>query len=405
MKFFGGLIDRMMPKAASQSADGGRSLSIRDPLFLEAIRTAVGGGKTDVMHNGAINRAVRLHCEVIGMLPLNLLEGNDQNAKAVDHPVYRVLHDAPNNWQTPLEFKRLMQWSLLEKGAAYAQIVRSSGRVIQLQPLHKFKVEPKQNADWSISYALTNSNGSKYTLAQNEVLAIRDLDITDGFGGSSRIRQARDAIELSSTIKLAAKKLFDNGMHVGGAISSKEPKGKEARAAIKADMIEKTGADRAGTWLLLDGFEAHPFEQTLGDNLQIDNLKFMIEEVGRIFGVPRPLLMMDDTSWGSGIEALAQFFVTYGMAPQFVNWEQAIQRDLLTESERRQYSAKFNERALLRGSMKDQAEVFAKALGSGGHRPWMAVDEVRGLSDLPPKGFNDLPEPSGVKTGDRNVAS
>ncbi|EFL91256.1 putative phage portal protein, partial [Candidatus Regiella insecticola LSR1] len=81
-----------------------------------------------------------------------------------------------------------------------------------------------------------------------------------------------------------------------------------------------------------------------------------MEEVARAFGVPRPLLMMDDTSWGSGIETLGQFFVRYGLAPWFIAWEQAVSRCLLTREERRLYQADFDERELLRGSIKDQAE-------------------------------------------------
>ena len=33
--------------------------------------------------------------------------------------------------------------------------------------------------------------------------------------------------------------------------------------------------------------------------------------------------------------------------------------------------------------MKDQAEFFASGLGSGGHQPYLEVDEVRGWLDLP----------------------
>lgn len=405
-----GLLSRLwgksQPQAAVQSNGPGRAYRADDPALLEAIRASMHGDiRARILNNGALNRAIRLHCETIGMLPLNLLHSTDDMAKASDHPVHRVLALSPNNWQSPYEFKRLMQYAMLRNGAAYAQIVRSMGRVIQLQPLYKFRVVPKQNADWSISYEVTNSNGVKSVMRPGDVLAIRDLEVTDGFSGDSRIKQAMDSVELSITIKKAAQKLFDNGMQVGGAIQSATKMGKEAREFIKQQMAERTGAENAGKWLLLDGFTAEPFEQNLGDNQQIENIKLEIEEIGRHFGTPRPLLMLDDTSWGSGIEALGQFFVMYGLAPQFVNWEQAIFRDLLTDDEKRQYGAKFNEGALLRGSMKDQAEVFAKALGSGGHAPWMTQVEVREKANLPRKGSDELPANGQQKIGDGNVAS
>jgi hypothetical protein len=46
------------------------------------------------------------------------------------------------------------------------------------------------------------------------------------------------------------------------------------------------------------------------------------------------------------------------------------------------YRPDYDERELLRGTLADQAEYFAKALGSGGHRPWMEANEVRELSGL-----------------------
>lgn len=393
------------PKASTQEKGPGRAYSPTDPVFLAEIRRQLNGGlSAEAMRNGAINRAVRLHCETLAMLPLHLMHADDQKGKAVEHPVFRVLHRRPNNWQTPYEFKRLMQYMMLKNGTAYAQVVRSRDRVLQLQPLAKFRVVPKQNSDWSITYELTSANGVRSMLKQNQVLAIRDIDTVDGVQGQSRIDQAQDAVNMTASIKRAVQKLFDNGMHVGGSIESSTKLGKEARDAVRESMDRLKGAERAGEWLLLDGFTAKPFDSTLSDNQQVENLGWQIQEIGRIFGVPRPLLMLDDTSWGSGIEALGQFFVTYGLAPVFVNWEQSVSRDLLTEEEQELYSPKYNEGALLRGSLKDQAEVFAKALGSGGHEPWMTVDEVREKSDLASKGRDDLPARAGAQTGDSNVA-
>ena len=116
-----------------------------------------------------------------------------------------------------------------------------------------------------------------------------------------------------------------------------------------------------------------------------------VEEIGRVTGVPRPLLMVDETSWGSGIEALGQFFVQYALNPWFEAWQQASERTLLADDEVDDFAVKFNAGALLRGSLKDQADFFAKALGSGGAEPWMTQNEVRDVLDMPAKdGGDDL---------------
>jgi hypothetical protein len=80
---------------------------------------------------------------------------------------------------------------------------------------------------------------------------------------------------------------------------------------------------------------------------------------------------------------LGQFFVRYGLAPWFEAWQQAVERSLLIDKEKDRYSIKFNAGALERGNMAAQGEFFSKALGAGGHQPWMTANEVRSVLDMP----------------------
>ena len=123
----------------------------------------------------------------------------------------------------------------------------------------------------------------------------------------------------------------------------------------------------------------------------LEQRKYQAEEVSRFTGVPRPLLMFDETSWGTGIEQLGLFFVTYCLLPWFVAWEEAVSRDLLTASEQDRFFAKFNEAALLRGSLKEQAEFFAKALGGPGATGFMVPNEAREKMDMNRRDDGDTP--------------
>jgi HK97 family phage portal protein len=179
--------------------------------------------------------------------------------------------------------------------------------------------------------------------------------------------------------------MFSNGMMVGGALSHPGVLGTEAIDRLKASLEERyAGTSNAHKWMVLEeGMTAERFSQTSVESQHIENRDHQIEEIARAFGVPRPLLMMDDTSWGSGIEQLGIFFVQYTLQPWFTAWEQAITRTLLGTADKKTHFAKYNERALMRGTLKDQADFFSKALGAGGHSPWMSQNEIRGLSELP----------------------
>ena len=86
----------------------------------------------------AVYACVAAISESVGSLPLNLYRKTESGReKATTHPLYRLLHDQPNEWQTALEFREQMQRQILLRGNAFAEIKWSSaGRVEALVPLH-----------------------------------------------------------------------------------------------------------------------------------------------------------------------------------------------------------------------------------------------------------------------------
>jgi HK97 family phage portal protein len=384
-------------QVSAMAGEAAQFWDFQDPHLLKFLRdgleTQAGIAVTpkSAMKNTTVIRCVSLVSYAIGTLPLHLRD-RETKQKATEHPLYRVLHRRPNAWQTAFEFRSLMQQRALGyngdggRGDAFALIVRSRGRITQLVPLATERVRPKQRADWSLEYEYQRPDGGKVVLPQQDVFHLRCGLSEDGISGLSLVKQAAEAIGLALQTERAAARLFKNGMLVGGVMSVKDSLSDQAYERLKQQMEDREGAEMAHKWIIgEEGLEAKPFSQTGRDSQHTEQRKLQIEEIARPFGVPRPLLGVDDTSWGSGIDVLGQFFVRYGLNPWFEAWEQAIERSLLTDEEAEQYESKFNDGALLRGSMKDQAEFFSKALGSGGHQPWMDYAEVRETMDLPEK--------------------
>lgn len=349
------------------------------------------------LRNTSVFRCVSLISYAIGMLPLHLLRGDDfESDKATEHSLYPVLYSEPNEWQSAFDFRSHMQLWALTEGDAYARIVRSGTRIKALVPMNDYQVTPEQNRDWTVSYKAKTPGGGQVTLSPSEVFHLRGLSM-DGIRGLSLVKQASEAIGLAMTTEEAAARLFRNGMLVGGALTHPNKLGPDGIKNLRDSLEERySSVENAHKWLVLEeGMKAEKFSQTAEEAEHLNTRKHQIEEIARVFGVPRPLMGIDDTSWGSGIEQLGIGFVRYALAPWFTAWEQAIRRSLLVGPEKIQLKPKFNEGALLRGSMKDQSEFFARALGSGGHQPWMHVDEVRGLMNLRQR--DDLAPPSGQK--------
>jgi HK97 family phage portal protein len=380
-----------------------------------------------LLRNSASYRALSLISGTIGMLPFPLYRKttvtrqrpaptpDDPEATepvdtegaehATDHPVYRVLRKKPNGWQTPFEFWSYMTQRAMLKGIAYAvkrtgisARVRGGMTLKELIPLNPSWVEPKMERDWRLHFIYHDPDGPPIDIGVDQMFWFRSPISSDGVTGAALLDVAAEAIGLGATSERAAGRVLKNGAIVGGVLEHPKALSDEAIERLRTQFEERQSTpENAGKWIVAeDGLQAKPFGSSLKDAQNSDLRKFQIEELGRFTGIPRPLLMMDETSWGTGIEQLGLFLVTYCLLPWFVNIEQAVTRSLLYEAESDQYYAKFNEAALLRGSLKDQAEFFAKALGTGGGRGWMTQNEVREKVELNPKdGGDELPEPAG----------
>lgn len=359
------------------------------PDFLRGGATASGRTVTErsAKANATFFRAINLISSSIGMLPLHLYErkANGDREKARDHAVYRLLHRRPNDYQTPLEFKAYMQGRALLRGNAYAMKVKGSrGQTIALIPMDPTRVEAKLGDDCRMIYKWNRKEGGTTTLKSDEVFHLRAPFSSDGVTGDGLLAVAAEALGLADAANEAASRLMKNGAYVGGVLEHPKKLSQDAIQTLRQQFEERyAGPENAGKWIVAEeGMEAKALGMSGRDAQGLEQRKYQAEEVSRYTGVPRPLLMFDETSWGSGIEQLGLFLITYCLMPWFVAWEEAVSRDLLTEAEQDRYFAKFNEGALLRGSLKDQAEFFSKALGGPGATGFMVPNEAREKMDM-----------------------
>lgn len=340
------------------------------------------------MQNSTLNRAAVLISSAIGMLPLNLMRRTATGLieKADAHPVYQLLRVKPNAAQTPFQFKSYMQGRALLKGNAYAYKVPGVNRIQALWPLDPDRVELQLDEQFRLTYKYTPKKGAARTFQAGEIMHLRAPWSSDGVSGTGLLTLAAEALGLAEITEESAAAFLRNGASPGGMLSTDKKLSPEALDKLRQQFADNfAGSRNAGKWIVgEEGLKATPLPSNSKDAEALAHRKYQAEEISRFTGVPRPLLMFDETSWGSGIEQLGIFFVTYCLMPWFVAWEEAIAQALLTEAERATLYAKFNEAALLRGSLKDQAEFFAKALGGPGAGGFMLPDEAREKMDMNP---------------------
>jgi HK97 family phage portal protein len=112
----------------------------------------------------------------------------------------------------------------------------------------------------------------------------------------------------------------------------------------------------------------------------IENRKFQIVEIARVFGIP-PHMIGDverSTSWGTGIEQQSIGFVTYTLKSWLTRTEQRVSLDLLPSKQ----FAKYDLTNLMRGDSVQRAAYYTAMRNMG----VLNADEIReeeGRSPLP----------------------
>lgn len=383
----------MRPSASAMAgAEHGVFFDLNSPQVLEMLRgyastTGITVTTEMALHNPTVFRCVDLICGTMAMMPLkvhrDLPGGGTEVAK--DHPLHRVLHRRPNDWQTPFEFKGLMQYrALVHRKGSVALIVRGARGPSALLPLNPDRVEIELTDDFKVRYQYTRKNGGRIDIDAADVFHLRGLTF-DGINGLSRVEKAADSIAISRAAERATASLFENGTFASGALKLPNELSQEAYDRLVISWQNRhTGSANAGSTPILEGgadYEA--FSQSAREAQSTEARRFQVEETLRFFGVPRPLAMLDDTGWGTGIEQLSIGFVRFGLNPWIRAWEEGIDRSALTDRED-DLGVKFNTGALMNGTLKDQFEAFAKASGAGGHRPWYTPNEIRAKLNEPP---------------------
>lgn len=382
------------PRASFQDAGGGLVIATSQQLE-EALRSgAVTGAGTTVTPNSAMRVAavyacVRIISGAVATLPLHIKRRVDERTRqdASDTPIWKVLRRRPNRWQTPSQFRRMLQAHLLLRGNAYAMIVRSRGNMQELIPLHPDRVEVKQVDDLGLEYIYTRQDGRRILLAQTEVFHLVGLTL-DGVHGVSAISYARETIGLSLAMEDHGAATFRNGARVSGVLKHPNKLGPEAVANLKAGLEEfRSGGEQEGKNLILEeGMDYARIAMTAEDAQWLEARKFSRTDIAMFFGVP-PHMIGDtekSTSWGTGIEQQSIGFVAYTLEDHLTMWEEAINRDLIGAEE--QLYARFNRAALVKGDIKARWEAYVKGLQWGVYSP----NEIRALEDQNPRDGGDV---------------
>ncbi|MFU0824065.1 MAG: phage portal protein [Clostridium sp.] len=366
-----------------------RNLSLDDKikafLMSEDIGLESNAGKNISEYNAitstAVYACVRVIAETVASLPLPLyIRKTKGKEKAINHPLYYILHDLPNEEMTSFSFRETMMAHLLLWGNAYAEIVRDgAGNIVELYPLHPDKMVVERDKETKrIRYKYFIDN-KQIIYAKEKIFHIPGLSF-NGLTGISPISAAREAVGLALAVEEFGARFFGNGARPGGILEHpgilKDPE----KLRKQWEEVYRGVGNSHKVAVLEEGMKYHEIGIPPEDAQFLQTRKFQINEICRIYRVPPHLIGDLEHATFSNIEHQSIEFAVHTIRPWLVRWEQAINKCLLTPSERKKYFAKFTIDGLLRGDFKTRMEGYAIGRQNG----WYSANDIRELEDMNP---------------------
>jgi HK97 family phage portal protein len=291
--------------------------------------------------------------------------------------LYRVLHDEFNPEMSAMVARETMTAHLLLWGNAYAEIIRNDlGQVVALYPIEPNRVQPDRTDGGAIVYRVATSDGTEVTIPAARILHLVGLG-WNGLMGYPVISLMRQSLGSG----LAAEKLGSDIMSRGAKYSGFFEHPRTLGATALKNIKESLATDLPGTYRILEeGMTYKPGSMPLSDAQFMEQRKFSVTEVARIFGIPPHKIGDLERATFSNVEEENASYVTNTLRRWLQRWEQECNRKLIAPLEKSQQYTEHLVDGLMRGKTLDRFTALNMAINAG----WMSFNEARDIENMNP---------------------
>jgi HK97 family phage portal protein len=334
----------------------------------------------NAMTYSAFWACVRIISETIGSLPLITYKRGQGRTKDVAdlHPVYRLLHDAPNSEMTAIVFRETLTAHVLTYGNAYAEIVYDNAmRPLALWPIPPHIVTPERDDDGNLRYRIRPAKGAEIILPPGKVLHVPGLGY-DGIVGYSPVHYAREAIGLGLATEQAGSAFFGNDSTPGGVLEHPGKLDPQAAKNLRQSWEElHAGKNARRVAVLEQGMKWNSVSIPNSDAQYLETRKFQTTEIARFFRVPPHMIGDLDRATFSNIEHQSIEFVVHCIRPWLIRWEQELNRKLFAD---KHFFCEHIVDGLLRGDIQARYGAYQTGMMNG----WLSPNDIRRLENMNP---------------------
>lgn len=355
-------------------------------FFFSPIGSLTGSGARvdadSAMALSSVFACTRVLAESFAVLPFRLYRprASGGRERVTDHWLHRLFCRQPNRWQTPFEWREMMQGHLALRGNGFNRIIEDgAGGVAELLPLHPDRIRVELVDEYAFRYRYSRRDGTQELLRPDQVWHLRGLG-GDGYVGYNPIEIARESIGEALQYQSFSARFFANNatppfwIKVPGKFADKT-----ARQSFREQVQEaQTGINRGKVMALDQGMELNQIGINQKDMQFLELRGAKVPEIARIFRVP--LHMIGDLSKAtfSNIEQQSIEFWTGTMHPWCERWESSIESALLGPDT--DLEVEFEMRSQLRGDSAARAKYVQGLIQSAVLTP----NEGREMEGLDP---------------------
>lgn len=342
-------------------------------------------GETALRIN-AVAACVSLRSETIGSLPCQVFRRTETGREVDrDHPLYRLLHDAPNEDLSAFEFWQKCEQDLCIDGNFYARIEMDTRRdVTGLYPLDPACMDVRLDDQTGLVVYLYRENGKTTPYFRDQLLHIpgRGYDGRTRLKGMSPVAYMAQSLELASSAESYGARYFRNNATPLAYISHPQTLSEEAGTKILNFFMKRFGGVRnAGKLALLEeGMELKTVPINHTDMQYIELRKMQIEEIARAYRCPLHKIGELARSTNNNIEHQGIEWVTDTVRPECVRIERRLNMQLLGPRESANWFIEFNLDSLMRGDSAARSAFYTSLRNIGA----LNANEIRRLEN-----FND----------------
>lgn len=332
--------------------------------------------RDQAMNIPAFAACVNKIAETVSTIPLKMYKLEGEKLEEVKDDVrVRLLNDDTGDTLDGIQFKRALARDYLTGKGGYAFINRTGNHIQSLHYVKENEVSFMFTSDPIYKDYDIMIQGTKYK-PYEFIKVLRNTE--DGRSGKSVIEENKEVLSVAYHSLEYEKNLVKTGGNKKGFIKSPKKLAQAAIDALKDAWRRLYQNNTENVVILNEGLEFQEASNTSVEMQLNENKKTNSDEICKLFNMPPAMVN------GGATEEDKTNFVQYCLNPILKEFECALNRDLLLESEKGSYYYAADTSELTKGDIEKRFRAYEIASKNG----FLQMDEIRLKENYPPLGLD-----------------